>query len=399
MTPRIALIADGRLILAGLDGHSKRHECDFAGQIEARQQRSAEKNSWLGGGEEDGGGTPFGRSSVWGRRGMVRAPSAPPRIVAVACGERPESIVYALWTGVVGAVLEYDFTEKYERRVFHRERFQVEEFDRHPVDGRIVCRFGDQESSNLAVLDPDGRNARAVTEGDSYDAAPAWVPGEGNRVVYHAAGLSRDPAGYVRGLGPAEIHRLDLDSGELETLAASADHDLLAPHVDARGDLYFIRRPYEGPEGLRPSVWVTLKDTVLFPFRLFRAVVDFFQIFSNLVSRRPLTSAGGPKIQGPEPVRLWIHGRMLDARNAAKSGLPDGALAPADWELVRRTTEGRESVIARHVLAYDLSADGQLIWSDGRNIHLTGQEGKRRLLSEPLVGSVKWLEPATVPAG
>ena len=72
-------------------------------------------------------------------------------------------------------------------------------------------------------------------------------------------------------------------------------------------------------------MWVTLKDTLLFPFRLVRAIVDFAQIFSQLVSKKPLTTTGGPKAKGPEPVRMWIHGRMIDAEKTAKEGGPEGA--------------------------------------------------------------------------
>lgn len=389
MEARIALIADGKLILAGTDGRSKRHDCEFAAEIERREQRSVEKNSWLQDGE--GAGNPFAmRSSVWGKRGMARN-SFRPRIVAVVGGEQPGSMVYALWTGVVGAVLEYDFEEAYERRVFHRERFHAAEFHRHPEDGRLICRFGEDMASSLAVLDSDGRNARAVTEGDSIDAAPSWIPGAGEAVVYHSAGLSRDPNGVVRGLGPCSIHRIDLKSGELETLVEHPEKDYLSPRMDGAGNMYYIRRNYEGPHGVRPPVWTTLKDAALFPFRVIRAMVDFFQIFSMMVSKKPLTTAGGPKAQGPEPVQMWIHGRMIDVQKASAANAPDGALAPADWELVKRAPDGTESVLAKHVVAYDLDREGRIAWSDGKNLHLIEGGAKKKLLSEPLIDSVRWL--------
>lgn len=391
MNDRIALIADGRLLLADTDGATRRHDCQFAADIERREQQSAEKNTWLRGDNEAPGGM-FNRSSLWGQRGSGGGPSPRPRIVGVAGGDRPDSMVYALWTGVVGAVLDFDFTENYERRVFHRERFHVSEFDRHAGDGRIACRFGDDDVSHLAVLDSDGRNAKPVTEGDSIDAAPSWIPGA-EAILYHSAGLSRDPRGYIRGFGNFGIHRIDLTTGTLETVLESPTRDFLAPHADASGNLYYIRRHYEGPEGPRPSAWATLKDTLLFPFRVFRAFIDFFQIFSQLVSRKPLTTSGGPKQQGPEPVRLWVAGRMIDVQKAGQANAPDGALAPADWELVKRTPDGSETVLARHVLAYDLAADGRIAWSDGKNLHLIGADGsKRKLLTEPLIDSVKWLE-------
>ena len=108
---RIALLADGRLLLATPEDKAVRHDCEFAGAIERREERSAQKNSWLRGG---GDSSPmFSRGSLWGQRGEGGGPSMRPRIVAVVGGERPDAMLYALWTGVVGAVLEFDFAENY----------------------------------------------------------------------------------------------------------------------------------------------------------------------------------------------------------------------------------------------------------------------------------------------
>jgi len=392
MSDRIALIADGRLILATVDGASKRHDCTFAEDIEGRQQRMAEKNAWKQEGAGGGGpGGMFPRSALWGAGGGDQQMPRP-QIVTVCSGPRPESMIYTLWTGVVGALLEFDFGEDYERRVFHKEQFHAADFDRHPGDGKLICRHGNEQISNLAVLDRDGRNMQAVTEGDSIDGAPSWIPDAADEIVYHSAGVSRDQHGYVHGFGTFAIERLNIRRGEIETLLDEEKNDLLAPRIDADGNLYFIRRPYEGPGGKRPPLLETLKDVLLFPFRLIRAVVDFFQIFSQMVSKKPLTTAGGPKAKGPEPVQMWMYGRMLDADKSDKDGPSDGALAPADWVLVKRNPSGGETVLAKHVLAYDLAADGRIVFSDGRNVRLVENGGSRKILTEALTGTVKWLE-------
>lgn len=395
MTKRIALIADGRLVVTGTDGNSAVHECQFATDMERRQQQSIDKNAWLSGGGED---SLFSRSTVWGNRATGRQPGPRPRIVAVSGGDRQESMVYSLWTGKVGAFLDYDFAEKYERRVFHRENFMISEMDRNASSGRLICRLGDGTESSLALLDSDGRNARAITEGDSTDGAPSWIPQSTDELVYHSAGISRDSSGFVRGLGPFVIHRLNLTNGNLHTLMESPEHDLLAPKIGSDGSLYLIRRPYEGPFGKRPSAWITLKDALLFPFRLLRALIDFFHIFSQLVSKKPLSSAGGPQLQGPEPSRLWIHGRLIEiGRNTAKTH-PEGALAPAEWVLVKKSPDGNETVLAKHVVAFDLSANDQIVWTDGRNLHLLASSRSSKIMSETLIESVKWIEPLTSPA-
>ena len=390
MPARIALIADGRLVLADKNGNFRRHECTFADEMESRQQRNAEKNAWKNG--EASGGGMFSRSSLWGSDGS--STSLPrPRIVSVCCGSRPESMVYSLWTGVVGAFLDFNFEEGYERRVFHRERFHAAEFQRDPRSGRLVCRHGDREVSNLAVLDPDGRNLFTFTEGDSIDGAPSWDPGAADTIIYHSAGVSRDQQGYFRGYGNFTIQRVNLKNGDLETLLAEENSDLLCPRLAENGDLYFIRRPYLGAGGPRPSVWETLKDTILFPLRLVRAIVDFAQIFSQLVSKKPLTRAGGPKASGPEPVHMWVHGRLLDAEKAAKEGNPEGSFAPADWKLIKRAPNGSEVEVAKHVLAYDVSKEGKVAFTDGRATFLIDENGRTKLASEPMTDCVKWIEP------
>ncbi len=388
---RIALLADGRMFTAGKDGKASEHHCDFAETIERREQQSASKNAWLRGGDASAGAM-FSRGMLWGGRAGPGSVPVRPRIVTMAEGESPDSMIYVLWTGIVGALLEFDFSENYERRVFHREGFQVSDLDRCPSDGRLACCIGHNGLSHLSILDADGRNPRNVTEGDSIDAAPSWVRGGEHALVYHSAGVSRDSRGFIRGLGPFGIHKLDLSNGRLETLLESSSHDLLSPHADASGTLHFIRRGYEGPNGPRVSAWVTLKDTLLLPYRMLRAFVDFFQIFSHLVSKKPLTTAGGPKIHGQEPLHMWVHGRMIDLSKSAGAGAADGAIAPADWELIRRDPDGGEVVLANHVLCYDIAADGSIAWSDGRNLHLiTSEGGKRRLLSEPMTDTVKFI--------
>ena len=98
-------------------------------------------------------------------------------------------------------------------------------------------------------------------------------------------------------------------------------------------------------------------------------------------------------MQGPEPVKLWIHGRLLELGKDTAKTHPEGALAPADWVLVRRSPDGQETVLAKHVVAYDLSSDGRIAWSDGRNVHLLSNGRSEKLTSEAMISAVKWIEP------
>ena len=148
--------------------------------------------------------------------------------------------------------------------------------------------------------------------------------------------------------------------------------DVLLPRQAKDGSLCFIRRPYQ-PLG-QVSIWRMIQDALLFPFRLVRAIVHFLNFFSLMFTKRPLMTANGPDREGPDQRFLMLFGRVIDAQKlarASKDGQPV-ALVPASWVLVRKTTDGAESILAKHVLSYDLCPDGSFVYSNGSRIfHVT----------------------------
>ena len=74
-----------------------------------------------------------------------------------------------------------------------------------------------------------GTDFRELTEGDSFDQLPRWVPGPKRRIVFQSAGVGRDSAGRFAGLGPCSIQQLDVDSGDLQEIASESGRDLLQP--------------------------------------------------------------------------------------------------------------------------------------------------------------------------
>ena len=146
----------------------------------------------------------------------------------------------------------------------------------------------------------------------------------------------------------------------------SRRRDLLLPRSAADGSLYFVRRPYQ-PGGASVSPWRLAVDFVMFPFRLGRAVAHFLNFFSLMFSRQPLISAGGPPRDGPDLRTLNLWGRVVDANKALRAG-GDGRLVPASWELVRRSPDGADTVLAKHVLSFDRRADGDVVYTDGTRI-------------------------------
>src|SRR5437660_493038 len=129
--------------------------------------------------------------------------------------------------------------------------------------------------------------------GESLGAAHRWIPGEGRRLVFQSAGIGRDRHGNFAGLAPFSIQHLDIDSGEMKTLAEDSANDLLTPQMTADGTLYYIRRPYT--TGRELNLLRILKDIVLFPFRLGYAVFHYLQVFSMIYTGKKLTGAAGPQ--------------------------------------------------------------------------------------------------------
>src|SRR5581483_5610669 len=165
--------------------------------------------------------------------------------------------------------------------------------------------------------------------------------------------------GFV-GLGPCSIQTLDLDSGDLDEVSEPG-RDLLQPRQGGGGSLYYIRKPYH--TGLPDaSLLNSLKDAVLFPFRLGRAVLGYFNIFSMMYTGKPLVTRNGAVQRHIDPRKAFIYGNLARAQMIEPAEEEDHARAPSSWELVRRDTSGSTETIARGVLAFDITPDNDVIY-------------------------------------
>jgi len=134
-----------------------------------------------------------------------------------------------------------------------------------------------------------------------------------------------------------------------------------------------------------------LFDTLQFPFRLLRAVFHYLNFSSLMYSRKPLTGAAGPKVQA-DIQHIILKRRHIDAEKAlrqenAVNGL--ASLVPRTWELVSRTPQGQETVLATNVSRQDLLADGRIIYSNGRAVFMLGRGSQSSvLLQADLIGDI-----------
>ena len=374
----LAYLSQGRLYLKSGDAPARHVESQFGEEARQRAVQVHERNAW----KAEGRGNQFiSGAMLWGastfdpRRVLIQVP-------AVTRGASPSELIYVLQTDTFGGLFTFDWARNHERRIVHKSELRARDISRHPELPLIAyALYKDNGTARIVVSGDEHSDALEMTEGDSLDEAPSWVPGAGRTLVYQSAGVARNQAGYVVGFGPAAIYKLNAVSGHLETIAEDVRHDLMLPRIAGDGSLWFIRRPYQGLPALTPLRLV--KDIVLFPFRLARALFHFLNFFSLIYSQKPLTTAGGPRIEGEDVGAMIVRGRRIDAQKALRRSVQkqqNPPVVPKSWELVRRAPSGEDEVLARSVVAYDLAPDGTVVWTNGTAIFHAARDGEATVL-------------------
>jgi hypothetical protein len=368
-----AYLAQGRLYLCDPASPAPREVVSrFVEEANDRARRSAERHGWKNRAGE--GPEMFPSSLLW--RSQQAAPGLNNmQIKGVTRGSGSE-VMYALHTDLIGGLFAHQPDDGSERRLFHKQHFRAAHLAKHPGKDLVALTIeGDGLSAHIGVTDTAGHRVREVTEGDSRDESPSWAPGDREAIVFQSAGVARDPAGAPVAIGPYRIEQLDMDRGEMSALIEDEAYDYLAPRLGADGALYCIRRPYS-PGAKQVSAWTSAKDALLFPFRLARAFVHFFNFFSMVFSGKPLLSAGGPK-QEKNMTSMMLWGKIIDAEGAlrrlGKNGAAPG-LVPSSWQLIRHRN-GIDDVLVKGVLSFDLASDGSIVYTDGSTISRRAADG------------------------
>ncbi len=298
-----------------------------------------------------------------------------------------DSLIYFLRDDNFGGLYEYRFSDATELRLLHQQNLIFEDLHYHPEKDRLLCSSTYENAvSNIVLMDGDGNNQRELTGGDSRDTAPAWVGAE-NQIVFQSQGIARSEEGYVMAYGPASLQLLDVDSNEMSTVLESQQYDFLSPRVCSSGNLYFVNRPYEAVKYAAGNFFL---DLLLFPFRLARAVFHYLNIFSLMYSRKPLTSAGGPKLQ-QDAKTLFLQGRRIDAEKALNTEKPVNgvpSLVPASWQLVRRDKNGQDVVLAQHVVAFEILDNDDVLYTNGCGVFRLTAKGPQLLTRDNVIHSL-----------
>ena len=360
------------IVILDEEGRSRSWPSPFLQQAERANDQIARRNAWKAG----QGVRQMGGVDLFDLEG--EGPSA-----ALTCLDRlgRAEIVYGIETDEVGGLFtgRPGAVDGSERRRIHQAGLRVAGVS-GAADGRIICSMGLPQGPAVLALFEEGRpGLRELTEGDTIDLAPRFSEARPNEVVFQSAGIGHDAAGIPVGRTPFRACVLDLDSGSLSILWEEPGHDVLCPRVTGDGSVYVIRRPYVDPGAPMP-LHRSVLDFFAMPFRLLAAIFGWLNLFAARHSGKPLSAAGFPQLQGPDPKEVWVQGQLVDAEKAARESLRAGdevpARVPQTWELQRRRGREEPVTLARAVATYDVAPDGTVYYSTGRVIHRLEDGGR-----------------------
>ncbi len=386
MNRKFAFLATGKLYIADPDRKSEVVESRFAQKAIETAQEIHQKKEWRMN-SMFGGQMPMGNSHEFDplRYHVLQK--------GVCAGERENLLLYLLETEASGGLFSYDLESQEEQRVFHFQDFRASDLSRHDSLGWLTCSLTmKDQTANIIVMNEDGSDQRELTSGDSIDSSPSWVPGEDLEIIYQSSGIGRDQDGFMVGLGPASIQKLDLKSQKIETVLEAEDRDYILPRIDDSGNLYYIERPYEAAP--TPEVTTLLADVLLFPFRLVRAFIMFLNAFSMMFTQKPLITSTGQQMRKEDQMSVQIRGRWVETQKAMRKWQKDdtASLVPDTWVLMKRDQSGNSSIVAKEVVSYDIDSDGTLIYTNGAAIFQIDQQGKKKtLLKHRLINDVTLL--------
>jgi hypothetical protein len=382
MKPSIAYVAAGKLHLVLGDAPPRAITSSYAEKVRERAQSIDRRHAW----KTEGRGGRFAGAGAWAGADELALVAPVARITGLARARSEGQILYALDTEMVAGVFSYEIEGGAEKRIYHATDKRLVDLATHPDHEAVACAIRHKNgTSSIALMREDGAEIQIVTDGDTIDLAPRWIADSPRSLVYQSAGVGRDPSGVFAGVGPFSVVRLDVEDGKLSTLIEDNRFDFVHPQLASGGSLFAIRRPYAGADKSVP-VGRVISDTLLAPFRVGNAVVQYLNFFTARYTGKPLVTSKGARSRAADAKRMAELGNLAEANEAARRALEreeqDNGNVPSTWELVRFTSGGSVEIVATGVASYDL-VEGGVVFSDGRHISVKrGDDKPERIASD-----------------
>ena len=225
----LAFISDGKLFYQTPGQELRELQSPHVQSVVERMERHQQLHGWKD-------GTSFGTSFAGYES---HTPTDAVRIQATSAQfVTHDRVVYFLKDNSFGGLFEYDLSLDREKRLLHKQYLSLDDLRVHPDGHQLLCaQHTNNGAANIVAMDVNGDNLRELTSGDTVDAAPAWVPGQADSVLFQSSGLARNEAGYVVARGP------DINSDGRHSHGLPDD----GPRTSATGLPAAARRPGRRP--------------------------------------------------------------------------------------------------------------------------------------------------------
>ncbi|MDM1020482.1 hypothetical protein QSV37_09245 [Acinetobacter sp. VNK23] len=280
-----------------------------------------------------------------------------------------------------------------EALVLRNNEFIVHHLDYDTQKQRLILSAskGYAYERHLCVLGLDSSHIQYITEGDCQDEHPCFDPQNSDIVYYDSCGFAYDQQGNIS-VGPKEIYRLNLKTGELETIISDSRYDFYKPKIDATGQLYFLKRPYKNQHYAGGS----LTDILLAPFKIIRAVIGWLDFFTQRYTGESLKSTSGAnpaKAKQKSEEELFVEGNLIKAQKTLQQNQSAGekfaGVIPRSWELIQYSTDREQKVLKRGVLGYAVNTDGSIYYSNGKYlVAITANQAEQMLVEAKLINKI-----------
>lgn len=221
---------------------------------------------------------------------------------------------------------------------------------------------------HIAVMTLKSGGYNVLTEGESIDRNPSWSKVKEGVIYYDSAGVALSNAVGYNDVGERAIFKLDLNEGELQEIFHINKFDCIRPREDSKGNIYFIKRPYK--ENQRSSS--SIKDVILIPFKLLKAVFSWMNVFTAKYTGDTLTTAGQNPAKGKQKSQeeIFIEGNLINAEKTLKENKSAGekfpGVAPRSWELMKLKVDGEMVCIKKGVIDFDINKNDEIVYSNGK---------------------------------
>lgn len=308
------------------------------------------------------------------------------------------SFYYTVSSGEASGIYNKDMVDQSEQYLVHSNNKTFYGLDYDKSKKLIAASVSDESvTKDLALFDIEKGDINIVTSGDSLDENPSFSK-TGSDILFNSRGIARSKNLDVTAVGESEVYAFGIYSGDIREVASEKGYDLILPKNDKEGNLYYIRKPHTNVSAGGGNL---LLDIILLPIRLIVGIGKLLLFLSKLSSKDDQEKTGISGGDTPSRFReaserdLFIYEETINAqkeekKNAGK-GIKNAGYAPYRFELYKTSKDGQRVKLANSVLSYDVDADGNIVYTNGKYIISLKKGGiEEVILKDKLITSVRY---------